>query len=352
MLNKFNHLTSLNLMGTTVISTVERMTNLRVLDISSSSVSCSSLSALPNLTDLNVSRNPTITDEYLSSCTNLKRLTVSGTSVTALSLSRLTSLTYYRGPIILQALGNLTNIMELIINPPDCDLGLTTIAVLTNLKNLTKTSVPYSEALSSLTSLKHISLKHARMGSTENVAPIIAKAQYIDIGSSTIAPEILLQFTNLTHLSIANENVQESLALLTNITHLSLEQVTIEDQTVISLPKLRSLRVCHNAISGRAFLWLTNLSSLHLIGNSSVTDDALKTLSSLTELWLDRTVCITGGGVERMLSLEKLTLVRNEQIHWEHISRLTNLTEITAGAEEFPLEILFHLPKLASVFRP
>lgn len=121
VLNKFTNLVSLNLAGNPFITSVSALTNLTELDISDSSlITDSCISRLTRLRDLRVSRNSSINGDFLLSCTNLRVLHATETAIEYNKLAQTTSLTSFRGSLnICNILPALSNLKEIFMHPFD-----------------------------------------------------------------------------------------------------------------------------------------------------------------------------------------------------------------------------------------
>ena len=143
--------------------------------------------------------------------------------------------------------------------------------------------------------------------------------------------------TNLTNLSLVwNSKITGSCVNnLTNLTHLRYLQGRYGNSKVNfdKLTNLRSLNLdFDDSISDDKLSKLTNLTHLSLDENGKITNKGISTLSNLTSLVLiDNNNGIDDIGLDNITNLRYLSL-QDWNITDNYVSRLTNLTYLSLGS--------------------
>lgn len=163
--------------------------------------------------------------------------------------------------------------------------------------------------------------------------------EYLSLCNSNISNETLGSLTNLRHLLLmAGEGEERNICLstLTLLEKLELENEDSDDAFLASLPNLRHLTVGEDStICGHHFRFLIQLETLCLVGNTTIKDDALVSLSpSLRKLMIYcpyNMTALTDRGLSQMTGLEELTLYDNPIITDEGILPLCNIKILEVG---------------------
>ncbi len=150
--------------------------------------------------------------------------------------------------------------------------------------------------------------------------------------SSIIEPEIQFTFTKLTCLSLYGTSTFSDchLTQLTNLNSLLLGcNVSITNHSVSLLTNLTRLDISwKNRIRDSALYPLTRLTTLSLDENEKITDRGLSTLSSLTSLSLRYNVKVTNLGVSRLANLTHLNLRGQDSVTDAGLRPLTALRHL------------------------
>jgi Leucine-rich repeat (LRR) protein len=137
------------------------------------------------------------------------------------------------------------------------------------------------------------------------------------------------QLTNLKILYLHTSQITNGMKNLVNLTSLSLHIDTdqIENDVLSNLSNLKTLDISgNNSITDIGLKNLTNLTSLKSNGN--ITSDSVKYLTNLKELNLENNFLVSNLGIKNLFNLQHLNILNNKKITDEGISLLTNLTSI------------------------
>ena len=166
-----------------------------------------------------------------------------------------------------------------------------------------------------------------------------------------VTPAVLLGMTNLMHLEIRDDaRIRDDfIGLLTQLTSLdltgnntitsgglrpltNLRRLCLDDQagvTDFDGPRLRHLSLVDNrAFYGEALVRLTGLHSLDLSHNRVFTDHAISSLTTLQILYLNSNRVISADGLRTLTGLTELNLTRDSVVTDDGLAPLTNLRSL------------------------
>lgn len=161
--------------------------------------------------------------------------------------------------------------------------------------------------------------------------------------------ETLLSLVHLRSLRANNKNI--NIKFLTNLTDLSLyNNPSMTDENLgrmTSLTKL-DLHSC-TTITDKSLSLLTGLTSLHLGLDMDVTDVSIYNLVRLKSLCIKNNTCITGISIQRLTDLRSLYSCSPIHIFDDELIKLTNLTNLIAYIPYITDTSLSHLTNLESL---
>ena len=210
------------------------------------------------------------------------------------------------------------------------------LSCLTNLESLmfpgtTAYYNPTDNSISCLTKLKNLSLP------------------YVEEGPSPITVASLSKLTHLTNLngSVVERLTGEALGLLTKVKRMTLDEytcITLDD--LRPLVNLRGLGIDKANIAAHNLKNYTNLRTLILSRNSTITDDDLKNCTNLHTLVLSGSPTITDNCLDNLLNLTNLAIYTDEKITGSSFAKLTNLTELTVKSSKVRVDNICQLSNL------
>lgn len=202
------------------------------------------------------------------------------------------------------------------------------------------------------------------------------------ISSSNLTKDSISQLTNLTELSIhsdTNDDMAEGVSNLTNLTELDIMfcpyvplhllsnltslsvTVSLDENTILSLPKLTHLCTFNRLLTEREAKIFTHLKSLDLSGvtslmnsqdifrfltqltklkiqSESLNDNSLPYFSNLVYLDIQFNSNVTNQSIKNLTQLTHLDISYTSQIDHEGIIGLTNLTFLNVSEIDIPIQ--------------
>ena len=251
-----------------LLTGLEFATNLTELRLGNNSITdISPLSGLTNLRTLGLGRNSVTDISPLSGLTNLRTLGLSNNGIEDVST-------------FVKVLSGLTNLTELNLSGNN----ITDISFLSGLTHLTELRLEYNgitdiSPLSGLTGLTELRLSGNRI---TDISPLsgLTNLRTLDLPSGIqdlpALVRVLSRLTQLTSLSLSDNNIEDVSALipvlsdLTDLRDLNLSGTGMTDLSPLTeLTHLTTLNLGNNSISDiSAVAGLTNLTWLNLWGNS------------------------------------------------------------------------------------
>lgn len=300
---------------------LEYCTNLRVLDLSNSSImDTTPLQGLFVLEELDLSNNDILTISALSEMTNLRYLNL------------------YRNYISdIEPLTNLTNLSSLDISWNDDIEDIQPLMGLTNLKKLGASCVcrhygVYGDlsGISALTALKDLDISHSHVTGIGALASLTNLTRLNIRSTGTTSLNFISTLTQLEYLNISSNYCSSSLTNLDTLSQLEeLEAASINLNTVEALANfhaLRRLNLQQNAITDISTLsgWDCPLEYLNLASNNIVSPETSLAFTALTELDLSGNALL---GVEFLQNLSSLVHL---DLSWNPISDITPLEDLAS----------------------
>lgn len=165
---------------------------------------------------------------------------------------------------------------------------------------------------------------------------------------------LISSFTSLKHLIIGEFNIlNDDVKLLTNLKTLNLEyNKTITQEGLCNLTRLRKLNLESNQhiidlqkmsnlqwlnirwspiIRDNGIQTLTNLTHLDLFKNNNITDNGIRALTNLKTLNLSTNKSITDIGIQNLTNITNLDLFDNKNISNKGIQHLMQLSALDIG---------------------
>lgn len=327
----FTNLTTLSLSYTsTLYDNFKHLTNITKLKLNSCKNMNINTMLLTNLTHLKLGFDIKINNDSLTVLTKLTKLSLTTDDITDDGLEHLTQLTKLKlesnYKITNHCLTKLTNLNYLSLHDNHCitDDGLSRLTYLQKLK-LEDNEYITSRGISDLINLKSLNLA----------------------GSNIIGNKDLSNLTNLTWLNLdGNDRIKDK--GLTNL--INLETVnfsnTVNIRCLKYLSKITTLDISYSDICDINHL---NLTSLDISYNDSVTNEDLMLMTNLTSLALSSNNNITI--LTHLTNLRSLNLVNNYTITFETIKKLSQLQVLKINQSFDYSEIEQYCPNLIKIVK-
>ncbi|MEH2202520.1 MAG: leucine-rich repeat domain-containing protein, partial [Nostoc sp.] len=311
--------------------------------------------------------------EAIANLTNLTQLILNSNEITQIpeaiaNLTNLTQLDLRNNQItqIPEAIAKLTNLTQLHLDGNQITQIPEAIAKLTNLTQLHLynnqiTQIP--EAIAKLTNLTQLDLDGNQITQIPEAIANLTNLTQLDLRNNQITqiPEAIANLTNLTQL-ILNSNeitqIPEAIANLTNLTQLILNsnEITQIPEAIANVTNLTNLDLRSNQITEipEALAKLNNLTQL-ILSSNQITEipEAIAKLTNLTQLHLSyNQITEIPEAIAKLTNLTQLHLSYNQitQIP-EAIANLTNLTQLDLNDNQITQipEAIESLPKLETL---
>lgn len=319
-LKSYPHIIKLNIDRNKKIKNISDLMHLQILNISSSYEY--TIASLTNLTKLSINRTGKIiyikTMESINHLVNLRELHITQNNIInnndIKSLTNLTHLDIHNS-INITNINHLHNLQILDASGNNCGIDNNGISNLINLTELYIDNNPNVTAINQFINLRVLNI--SCVSGVDNIQSLTNLIE-LNIGRNN-------KITNLDHLinlrslyiesysNIRNDN----LILLTNLTKLGITA------TALIAGKLPG--ITHNTKITN-LVYLTNLRTLYVNGDSGIGDVQIRLLTNLTELTANNNKNITD--VNHLVNLQILSAELDCGIGDKGIASLTNLTKL------------------------